>query len=161
MAGNDPVAEDNRETSIEDIDPKTRYDLYQRAFDNDTNRMLLNASDFDKAIRYIAATLLVALFTGISFQESNPTFFKAIFILSISTIVINALAYPSAQYSLKKHMVYADFYFLRCDRSYRDKQHWTRTLSFILECLSVSLLIIVAFLFVFGFFTEKIVIKGV
>ncbi|RKU31597.1 hypothetical protein C6499_04185 [Candidatus Poribacteria bacterium] len=155
------MAENNRESSIEDIDYNTRYGLYQRVLDNDTNRMLLNASDFNKAIRYIAATLLVALFTGISFQESNPAFFKAIFICSVSTIISNVSGYPFAQFSLKKHIVYAEHFFLECNRKYRHKQHPTRIFAFLLECLSVFLLIIVAFLFIFGFISNKIVIKGV
>ncbi len=155
------MVEQNSENFLEETEYQERYRLYEKAYDNDSNLISLNSSDFNKAIRYFSATLLVLLFTGINFQDSNPTFFKAVFILGFLTFVSNLLAYPFSQCSLKKHRVYAEYYFLQRDHSYRHKQHWTSTASFFLECLSVILFTVVVSLLIFGFFANTIIIKGV
>ena len=68
------MTEHESEDSLEEIDEETRYRLYEKSYDNDSNLISLNSSDFNKAIRYFSATLLVLLFTGIDFQASSPTF---------------------------------------------------------------------------------------
>ena len=155
------MAEHDSENHIEETDEEKRYRLYDKSVDQDSNLISLNNSDFNKAIRYIAATLLVVLFSGVSFQDSNPTFFNWIFILSVSTIISNLLAYPFSLHSLKQHIMYAERYFLARDHTYRFKQHWTNGISIFFEYLSVFLLGVVAFLLVFGFLTNRIIIKGV
>lgn len=155
------MKEHEPEDSFVEIDEETRYRLYEKSYDNDLNLMSLNSSDFNKAIRYFAATLLVLLFTGIDFQESSSTFFKAVFVCCFLTFISNLLAYPCSQYALKKHRVYAEYYFLQRDHSYRHKQHWTNTVSFILECASVILFTIVVLILIFGFFAKTIIIKGI
>lgn len=155
------MVEHEPEDPSEEIDEETRYQLYEKAYDNDSNLISVNSSDFNKAIRYFAATLLVLLFTGINFQESHATSFKAVFLLCFLTFISNLLAYPFSQYALKKHRVYAEYYFLERDHRYRHKQHWTNTMSFFLECLSVVLFTIVVLLLIFGFFAKTIIIKGI
>ena len=154
------MTEHESEDSLEEIDEETRYRLYEKSYDNDSNLISLNSSDFNKAIRYFSATLLVLLFTGINFQESSPTFLKAVFVFCFLTFISNLLAYPFSQYALKKHRVYAEYYFLQRNHCYRHKQHWTNTVSFILESLSVILFVIVVSLLIFGFFANTIIIKG-
>ena len=155
------MAEHNSENSIDEIEEQERYRLYEKAYDNDSNLIAVNSSDFNKAIRYFSATLLVLLFTGINFAESNPAFFKTVFVLCFLTFMSNLLAYPFSQCSLKKHRVYAEYYFLDRNHKYRHKQHWTNTVSFSLECLSVVLFTIVVGLLIYGFFTNTISIKGI
>lgn len=52
------MVEHEPEDSPEEIDEETRYRLYEKAYDNDSNLISINSSDFNKAIRYFAATLI-------------------------------------------------------------------------------------------------------
>lgn len=156
------MTEHETEKTTEEIDRQTRYRLYEKAYEKDSDLITQNSSDFNNAIRYFTGTLLVILFTAVNTDASNSSFFKAVIILCVITIVSNLLAHPFTQYSAKKHRdVYGDLYFLQDDHSYRFKQHWTHTGSFILECISTVSFILVAYLLTHGFISKDIIIKGV
>ena len=74
------MAEHNSEDSIAKIDYGTRYRLYEKSYDNDSNLIALNSTEFNKAIRYFGGMLLGALLAGFSYQNSNPAFFNAVWI---------------------------------------------------------------------------------
>ena len=155
------MAEHTPEDSIAKIDYDTRYRLYERSYDNDSNLIALNSTEFNKAIRYFGGMLLGALLAGFNYQNSNPTYFNAVWILSGLAVIMNISAYPFSQLSLKIHRDnYAERYYLQCDHHYRHKQHWTYYVSFGLECISMACFIGAMFIFGRGFLTDNIIIKG-
>lgn len=156
------MTENETENTTEDNDYQERYSLYKEIYKEDSNLIAVNSSDFNNAIRYFTATLLIILFTGIDSDASNTSLFKTVFILCVVTIVSNLLAYPFTQYSVRIHRdVYADLYCLQDDRSYRFKKHWTYYFSFTFEVTSTVLFICVAIILTYGFLTANIIIKGV
>lgn len=155
------MAERTPEDSIKKIDYDTRYRLYERSYDSDSNLIALNSTEFNKAVRYFGGMLLGALLAGFNYHNSNPTYFNAVWILSGLAVVLNVAAYPFSQRSLKIHRDhYAERYYLQCDHHYRHKQHWTYYVAFGLECASVVCFIVAMFIFGRGFLTDNIIIKG-
>ena len=155
------MAEHNSEDSIAKIDYGTRYRLYEKSYDNDSNLIALNSTEFNKAIRYFGGMLLGALLAGFSYQNSNPAFFNAVWIFSGLAVIMNIAAYPFSQQSVKIHRDnYAERYYLQCDHRYRHEKHWTYYVSFGLECASMLFFIGAMLIFGRGFLTDNIIIKG-
>ena len=155
------MAERTPEDSIAKIDYDTRYRLYEKSYDNDSNLIALNSTEFNKAIRYFGGMLLGALLAGFNYQNSDPTFFNTVWILSGLAVIMNISAYPFSQLSLKIHRDnYAERYYLQCDHQYRHEKHWTYYVSFGLECLSMVCFIGAMLTFGRGFLTGNIIIKG-
>ena len=154
------MTNDDLKNNDEENDYQMRRRLYEETYANNSNLITLNNSEFNTAIRYFIPTLLIVLFTGISFKNSNSIFFKAILIMCFSTIITNMLTYPFASYSLKKNNEYSELYYLKSNRKFRYKEHWTGKISFLLEVLSTILLIVSLTTFIIGFFNKNLIIKG-
>ena len=155
------MAEHDSENYIKKIDYQTRYRLYEKSYDNDSNLIALNSTEVNKAIRYFGGMLLGALLAAFSYQNSNPIWFNAIWILSGSAIIANVVAYPFSQLSLKIHRDdYAERYYLQCNHAYRHEKHRTYYVSLVLEYLSMGFFIGAMLLFALGFLTHNIIIKG-